>query len=70
MITHYGLFRPQVPNSPMIKEVEFFKDQGGLLKEWGKSWEPIEDCTSIGEARRKIASKYNVTLSPIYYGEK
>lgn len=69
MITHYGLFRQHVPNSPMIKEADFFAEQGGLTQDWGKNWEPITGATSIGDARRKIATKYGVTLSPIYSGE-
>lgn len=69
MITHYGLFRPNVPNSPMVKEAKFFESQGGLSDEWGKAWEPINDATSIGDARRKLAHKYGVTLSHIYLGE-
>lgn len=69
MITHYGLFRKHVPNSPMIKEAEFFISQKGNVEEWGKSWEPIEDCKTTGEARIKIANKYDVKLSHIYMGE-
>lgn len=69
-VTHYGLFRPQVPASPMIKEAEFFASQGGLTEDWGKSWEPIHDALSVGDARRKIAEKYSVTLSHIYFGER
>jgi len=66
---YYGLFRERVPNSPMIKEGEFFKEQGGFTQDWGKSWEPIE-ASSIGDARRKLAEKYKVKLSPIYSGEE
>lgn len=69
-ITHYGLFRPDVPGSPAIKEAAFFRSQGGLEKRWGRSWEPIEDATSIGDARRKMAEKYGVKLSHIYMDEK
>ena len=69
-VTHYGLFRPSVPNSPMIKEAGFFVGQGGLREDWGESWEPITDAGSIGEARKKIAEKYGVELSHIYWGEK
>lgn len=69
MITHYGLFRSIAPQSPMIKEAGFFRDQGGLSEEWGKTWEPIENATGIGDARRKIAIKYGVNLSHIYDGE-
>lgn len=66
MVTHYGLFRTVVPNSPMIKEADFFIRQGGLKEEWGRSWEPIEDAMSIGDARRKFAAKHRVALSSLY----
>lgn len=69
-ITHYGLFRANVPRSPMIKEAGFFAEQGGLTEPWGQAWEPIDGCMTIGEARRKIAEKYAVQLSPIYSDEK
>lgn len=70
MITHYGLFRLQVPSSPMIKTATFFERQGGLVDDWGKLWEPIEDAASIGDARRKFAAKHGAALSPIYDNEK
>ncbi len=70
MVTHYGLFRSVAPNSPMIKEADFFIGQGGLREEWGRSWEPIEDATSIGDARRKFAAKHGVALSSLYGGEE
>lgn len=69
-ITHYGLFRPEVPNSPMIKDADFFIAQGGTRDSWGKSWKPIHDAASIGDARRKLAAKHGVPLSPIYGDEK
>ena len=69
MITHYGLFRKAAPSSPMIKEAEFFKSQGGLTQAWGKNWEPIRDASTIGEARRKFAIDKGVKLSSIYHGE-
>ena len=69
MITHYGLFRSHVPNSPMIKVADFFTEQGGLTENWGTPWEPIEDCTSIGHARRTLADKHGVTLSHIFQDE-
>lgn len=69
-VTHYGQFREQVPGSPMIKEAEFFKSQGGLTEPWGKHWEPIYDAKTCGDARRKIAAKYGATLSFLYLGEK
>ena len=36
IITHYGVFRESVPNSPGIKEAGFFVSQGGLKEDWGK----------------------------------
>lgn len=68
--THYGLFRANVPNSPMIKEAAFFASQGGLTQAWGKNWEPIYGAESIGDARRKFAVKKGITLSIIYLDEK
>ena len=59
-ITHYGCFREANPNSPMIKEADFFISQGGLKAGWGDNWEPIHDATSIGDARRKFASEKGV----------
>lgn len=69
-ITHYGLFRKDVPNSPMVKEAKFFEQQGGLTEAWGKNWEPIRGAKSIGDARRKFATSKGVELSSIYIGEK
>lgn len=66
MITHYGLFRKDVPNSPMIKDAEFFQSQGGLTEDWGQNWEPINDADSISSARHQFAKSKGVTLSPIY----
>ena len=69
-ITHYGQFREHVPQSPMIKAADFFYEQGGHVSSWGRSWEPILDCKTVGEARRKFAAAHNTTLSPIYDDEK
>ena len=69
-ITHYGCFRKDVPNSPMIKDAGFFVSQGGLTKDWGTYWKPVFDATSIGDARRKVAMEHGVELSPIYSGEE
>lgn len=66
---YYVCWRPHVPNSPMVKEGNFFRSQGGLTGEWGTHWEPIV-ATSIGDARRKCAAAHGETLSPIYSGEK
>ena len=68
-ITHYGVFRKHVPDSPAIKEASLFIDQGGLIEDWGKNWEPIRGCKTIGDARRKFAASYKVKLSHIYLGE-
>lgn len=65
-ITHYGVFRPGAPSSPMIKEAEFFAEQGGHTQPWGTAWEPIRGATSIGDARRKFAAAHGVVLSSIY----
>lgn len=69
MITQYGCWRQHVPNSPMIKDAAFFISQGGLRDEWGKHWQPIHDCATIGDARRKFAASYGAKLSHIYDGE-
>lgn len=69
-LTHYGLFREHVPNSPMIKDADFFKSQGGLTQDWGKNWKPIFDANTIGDARRKFAAEHGVALSQIYWGEE
>lgn len=66
--SYFVLWRENVPNAPMVKEGDFFREQGGLIKEWGRAWEPIT-ATSIGDARRRIASRHGVALSPIYAGE-
>lgn len=68
-ITHFGLFRRHVPDSPMIKEAEFFVSQGGLTQSWGTGWTPIYEATSIGDARRKFALAHGVALSLIYQDE-
>jgi hypothetical protein len=70
LITHYGLYRQQVPNSPMIKEALFFEQQGGLKDPWGGAWEPIYNAASVGDARRKFAASKGVELSHIYFGEE
>lgn len=75
-ITHYGLFRESVPNSPMIKEADFFREQRLESKKsendthWYLAWEPIHDATSIGDARRKFAAAKGVELSHIYSREE
>lgn len=42
-----------------VKEGEFFKEQGGLTKPWGKAWRPlraasIEDARKLAEARAHL----------------
>lgn len=69
-ITHYGLFRASVPESPQIKEASLFESQGGLIENWGKTWEAIHDASSIGDARRKFAQSKGTKLSSIYWDEK
>lgn len=65
-ITHYGVIRAEAPGSPMIKEAEFFVEQGGLTKPWGAAWKPIHGATSIGDARRQFAAENRIVLSSIY----
>ncbi len=38
--------------SVFVKELDFFKSQGGLMQGWGKNWIPII-ATSIEDARKK-----------------
>lgn len=66
---YFVLWREGVPNSPMVKEGDFFREQGGLTQEWGRNWEPI-NASSIGDARRKIAARHGFELSHIYAGEQ
>ena len=68
--THFCLFRESVPESPMVKEAGFFISQGGLKEDWGKHWEPVYDCETVGDARRKFAESKGVKLSHIYWSEK
>lgn len=65
---YFVAWRENVPASPMVKEGDFFRSQGGNVEDWGKHWEPI-DATSIGDARRKCAAQHGATLSHIYHGE-
>lgn len=44
---HYVLLKS--PNV-MVKEGEFFKEQGGLKEKWGKNWVPVK-AKSIEHAR-------------------
>lgn len=65
--THY--VHCNAGNALFVKEAGFFKEQGGLEKEWGKHWTPVV-AESIGDARRQAAKMFNVKLSHIHYGEK
>lgn len=65
----YVLWRDSVPNSPMVKEGDFFREQGGLEEDWGKYWIPVQ-ASSIGHARWSVANAMGVELSPIYAGEE
>lgn len=38
--------------SVFVKELEFFRSQGGLEGRWGLNWTPVE-ATSIEDAREK-----------------
>jgi hypothetical protein len=51
-----------------VKTADFFHQQGGLSQEWGRAWRPVQ-AASIGEARRKGAALFDMTLSPIFIGE-
>ena len=68
-VTHYGFYRADVPQSPMIKDACMFREQNGHFSEWGKAWEPIYDCNTIGDARRKFAELKGIKLAAIYDGE-
>ena len=48
MTTHYVLINEA---GVYVKEVNFFKEQGGLTNEWGRKWEPI-DAKNLHDARR------------------
>jgi hypothetical protein len=71
-ITHYGLFRTGIPESPMVKEADFYLAQReeslrtNPKDNWHLNWEPLYDCETIGQARRSIAARYNVKLSKAY----
>jgi hypothetical protein len=38
--------------SVFVKELEFYRSQGGFKEEWGKAWVPIV-ATSLDDAREK-----------------
>lgn len=41
--------------SVFVKEQDFFREQGGFEKPWGKAWQQIE-AESIEDARKKGSS--------------
>lgn len=41
-----------MPSAVFTKTEEFFKNQGGLKEQWGKSWRKIE-AKDINDARQK-----------------
>jgi hypothetical protein len=56
---HYVLAQPW---AVYVKEGNFFKSQGGLVKEWGKDWVPvmaegIEHARLIGEQMREMGGE-------------
>lgn len=42
----------EVSGSVFVKDLEFFRSQGGFTEPWGESWVPIV-ATSIEDARKK-----------------
>lgn len=42
----------QVSGSVFVKELEFFRSQGGFREDWGRNWVPII-ANSIEDARKK-----------------
>ena len=52
-----------------VKEANFFKEEGGLIQDWGRRWVPVK-ALSIGDARRQAALHFNVPMSPIHEGEE
>lgn len=48
-----------------VKEANYFRENGGLIKEWGKSWEliqadSIEHARSIAYDRAGVASHHRI----------
>lgn len=41
-----------------VKELEFFREQGGFEQDWGKAWTPVI-ANDIEDARTKRAGKFN-----------
>lgn len=41
----------QVSGCVFVKELKFFRSQGGFREEWGDNWKPVR-ATSIEDARR------------------
>lgn len=70
-VTHYG--HVNAGQAVFIKTAAFFleqKRQSRPGETWHSAWEPIEDCETIGQARRKYAKAKGVELSHIHDGER
>jgi hypothetical protein len=48
----YMILVDQVSGCVFVKELEFFRSQGGLKQDWGKNWKPIL-ADSIEDAREE-----------------
>ncbi len=46
----YMVLVSQTSGCVFVKELDFFRSQGGFTQDWGKNWIPIV-ATSIEEAR-------------------
>lgn len=51
----YMVLVNQVSGSVFVKELEFYRSQGGFREKWGETWIPIV-ATSIEDAREKGCS--------------
>lgn len=45
----------QASGCVFVKEIDFFRSQGGFVEDWGKNWIPVV-ASSIEEARQKGCS--------------
>lgn len=48
----YMILVVQASGCVFVKELDFFRSQGGFTQDWGKNWLPIV-ATSIEEARER-----------------
>lgn len=48
----YMVLVNQFSGSVFVKELEFFRYQGGFIQDWGKTWVPVV-ATSIENARKE-----------------